>query len=424
MQVKKKVVILGAGFGGLTAAKILGCDSQLDVTVIDRHNYHLFQPLLYQVATAGLSPTNIAAPIRGILKYYRNITVLMDEVQQIDVQNRSVITTESKTPFDYLIVATGARHSYFGNEGWEKIAPGLKSIDDATLIRRKILLAFERAEVEHDPKVRQSLLTFVIVGGGPTGVELAGAISELANHALTSDFRNIEPKSARIYVVEAGDRILTSFPKELSQKAEKSLNNMGVEVLKNSRVEGVNSDGVRIVGKQDWLSAKTVIWAAGVKASKVASWLTELNPQTDRNGRVTVNADLSVGESSNIFVIGDAALALDDQGNPLPGVAPAAIQEGSYVAKRIKKLVRGKTDSSSFHYVNKGNLATIGRSSAVADFGKLRLSGFIAWVVWGVVHILYLISFRNRLLVLFEWFWAYVTFQKGSRLITKNSNYS
>lgn len=405
----KKVVIVGAGFGGLEAAKAFR-KASLDVTLIDKSNHHLFQPLLYQVATAGLSPADIAAPIRQVLRKQQNVKVVMAEVTGVDKQRRVVLARNREFPYDFLVLATGARHGYFGHDDWEKYAPGLKTIKDATRIRRNILTAFERAEIETESSARSAYLTFVIVGGGPTGVEVAGAIAELAQKALATDFRHIDPGAAKIILVEAGARILASFPENLSQKALVGLRRLGVEVKLNTRVEGVDAHGVFISGNR--LESRTVIWAAGVKASPVGAWL---NVPTDNSGRVKVDENLSIFEHPEVFVIGDAALAVVE-GQALPGVSPVAMQEGRYVAKRIQALNSGKSHVP-FRYHDKGNLATVGRSFAVADLGRIQISGFVAWLAWLVVHIYYLIGFENRLLVFIQWAWAYLTFQRGARLI-------
>ena len=409
-----RVVIVGAGFGGLQAARALR-NAPVQVIVIDRNNHHLFQPLLYQVATAGLSPADISAPIRTILKRQANVRVMLAEVTGVDVQEQRVLLHNGKTvPYDYLIVATGARESYFGHDDWEQYAPGMKSITDATAVRRKLLLAFEAAEIESDPVKRKALLTFVLVGAGPTGVEMAGTIAELAHKALVSEFRNIDPASARIVLVEAGPRILAAFPESLSKKAQKALNHLGVEVRTGVAVEAIDEDGVIIAGQP--LAAKTVIWTAGVAASQAGQWL---GSETDRAGRVKVTPHLTLPNHPNVFVIGDTATLLQN-GKPLPGVAPVAMQEGRYVAAAIVRHVAGQstTEDAPFHYFNKGNLATVGRSFGIIEIGKLRISGFIAWVLWLLIHIFYLIGFRNRILVMFQWAWAYLTYQRGARLIT------
>jgi len=409
---RPQVVIVGAGFGGLSAAKALK-HVPVDVTVIDRRNYHLFQPLLYQVATAGLSPADIAAPIRSILRHQRNTTVLLGRVNDIDRAARRVMIGVQAVPYDYLVVATGARHAYFGREEWEPFAPGLKKIEDATELRRRILIAFEKAESEADPAERVRLLSFAVIGGGPTGVEMAGAIAELARRALAADFRNIDPRLARIVLIEAGPRLLAAFPERLSAIAKRSLERLGVEVRLGAAVTGCRDDGV-MVG-DELIPCRTIVWGAGVAASPAARWL---GTDKDRVGRVPVGPDLALADAPHIFVIGDTAAAIGADGRPLPGVAPVAKQQGVYVARAIAARVTGRRLPPPFRYRNLGNLATIGRRSAVADFGRVRLSGSIAWVLWGIVHVLFLLGFRNRVTVLIHWLWAYVTFQSGSRLIT------
>jgi NADH:ubiquinone reductase (H+-translocating) len=411
-SVRPRVVIIGGGFGGLSAAKALA-RAPVEIIVIDERNYHLFQPLLYQVATAGLSPADIAEPIRGILAREKNVRVVLDRVTAIDVAGRVVNLQDRSVPFDYLIVATGARHAYFGHDEWENVAPGLKKIDDATRVRRKILIAFEKAENEEDPYERRRLMTFVVVGGGPTGVEMAGAIAELARVALASDFRFIDPAMSRIILLEAGPRLLPAFPERLSEVARRSLTRLGVEVHLNSAVTDCAANGVRL-GNQP-IECRTIIWAAGVAASPAAEWL---KAEHDQLGRVFVEPDLTLPGHPEVFVIGDTAHARDEFGHPLPGVAPVAKQEGAYAAKIIRARVTGSALPPPFHYRNYGNLATIGRTAAVADFGFARLTGFIAWIVWCVVHIYFLIGFRNRVAVALNWLWAYVTFQRGARLIT------
>src|SRR5262245_8405093 len=407
---RPRVVIIGAGFGGLSAAKQLA-RAPFEVTVLDQHNYHLFQPLLYQVATAALSPGEIASPIRGILRDQQNVNVLLAKVSGIDVAGREVLAEGRRIPFDYLIVATGAEHAYFGND-WASHAPGLKTIDDATYLRRRILLAFERAETESNPNERRRLLNFVVVGGGPTGVEMAGAIAELARRALASDFRSIDPRSARIILIEAAPRLLTPFEPSLAEKARRALEQLGVEVRLGAGVTDCDSASVSIGNER--IETRTIIWAAGVKASPVAEWL---GAASDHAGRVKVEPDLSVPGHPDIFVIGDVAAAPDADGNPLPGVAPVAKQQGQYVAKLLIARAAGKT-LPAFRYRDFGSLAAIGRKRAVAQFGAFKVSGFPAWLLWSLAHIYFLIGFRNRLAVALHWLWNYITFQRGTRLIT------
>jgi NADH dehydrogenase len=406
----RRIVVIGAGFGGLSVAKGLA-GSAFDVTVIDQHNYHLFQPLLYQVATAGLSPADIASPIRGILRDAKNVTVVLARVSGVDTDNNEVMAEGRRVPFDELVIATGAEHAYFGND-WASYAPGLKTIDDATYLRRRILLAFERAETEPDPDERRRLLNFVVVGGGPTGVEMAGAIAELAKRALAKDFRAIDPRWTRIVLVEAGPRLLAPFDPSLSAAARRSLEQLGVEVRLGAAVTECDCGGVSLGDER--IESRTIVWAAGVKASPAAEWL---SAECDRAGRVMVNDDLSVPGHPNIFVLGDAAHAVGQDGKLLPGVAPVAKQQGQYVAKLLLARARGD-NLPPFRYRDFGSLATIGRKRAVAQLGKLKLTGFIAWVLWSVAHIYFLIGFRNRLVVAMNWMWSYLTFQRGTRLIT------
>jgi NADH:ubiquinone reductase (H+-translocating) len=412
-----RVVIVGGGFGGVRAAHALR-HAPVRVTVLDRNNHHVFQPLLYQVATADLSPADISAPIRGMLRDQRNAETLMAEVTGVDVNARQVIARdefegrEFTVPYDYLILATGAGPSYFGHDEWAGDAPGLKSLTDATAIRRRILLAFEAAELEQDADVRRAWMTFVIVGGGPTGVELAAAIAELSRRALIDDFRHIDPSLARILLVEAAPRLLNAFPESLARDAERDLKRLGVEIRTGQAVQEVDGESVVIAGER--IAAKTVLWAAGVTASPAGRWV---GAETDRAGRVLVQRDLSVPGHPEIMVLGDTA-HLEQDGKPLPGVAPVAMQQGTYAGKRVLRLLRAQ-QAKPFRYVDKGNLAIIGRRSAIADFGWLRLHGFVAFVVWAVVHIFYLINFRNRLLVMTQWIWAYLTAQRGARLITQ-----
>jgi NADH:quinone reductase (non-electrogenic) len=412
-----RIVIVGAGFGGLSAAKALA-GKPFDVTVIDRHNYHLFQPLLYQVATASLSPAEIASPIRAILQRAQNVNVMLGKVSGIDMASREVLAEGRRIPYDTLVLATGAQHAYFGHGDWAAFAPGLKTIDDATYIRRRILLAFEKAETETDPAERARLLNFIIVGGGPTGVEMAGAIAELANRALAEDFRSIDPRAARIILVEAAPRLLTPFDPPLSEAARKSLEQLGVEVRLGTPVTALDAAGVSVGTER--IEARTVIWAAGVIASPAGQWL---GAETDRAGRVKVAPDLSVPGHPDIFVIGDTAAIDDASGNPLPGVAPVAKQQGNYLAALLIARQSGKT-VPPFRYRDLGSLATIGRKRAVIQMGRFKLKGFFAWLLWCVAHIYYLIGFRNRFVVAISWLWNYVTFQRATRLITGMSGAS
>ena len=412
-----RVVIVGAGFGGLNAAQALG-HAPVQVTVIDRKNHHTFQPLLYQVATAGLSPGEIAAPIRNILRSSNNTEVLMSEVTGFDLDRRSVLTADGEIPYDYLIVAAGARHSYFGHDDWEILAPGLKTIEDALEIRRRVLLAFELAEKRVASGETATPLNFVVVGGGPTGVELAGTLAEISRHALAHEFRSIDPAHTHILLIEGGPRVLPTYAEDLSRSAEDQLKNLGVEVRTSTTVTKVEPGAVDIGGTH--LSATVVLWAAGVAASPLGK---KLAVNVDRAGRVPVLSDLSVLDHTEVFVIGDLAAAKDEQGRMLPGVAPVAIQEGRFVAKLIREEVEAlqqhlHRSRPSFHYWDKGSLATIGRAAAVAQFGRIHISGFVAWLSWLFVHILFLIGFRNRLLVFIQWAWSYVTYERGARLIT------
>jgi NADH dehydrogenase len=408
-----RIVIVGAGFGGLSATLALA-RTPAQIVVIDERNYHLFQPLLYQVATAGLSPADIAAPIRGILRRQKDAHVMLGSVTGIDLSGRAVILRDRTVPYDYLIVATGARHAYFGHDEWAAVAPGLKKIDDATRVRRKILIALERAEGETDAHERRRLMTFVVVGGGPTGVEMAGAIAELAKVALAMDFRAIDPGMSRIILVEAGPRVLPTFPERLSAVAQRSLERLGVEVRLGGRVTHCDDAGVKV--DEERIGSRTIVWAAGVAASPAAEWL---GAPHDRLGRAMVARDLSLPGHRDVFVIGDTAHVQDRSGKPLPGIAPVAKQQGKYVARVLHARIAGRPAPPAFRYRHAGNLATIGRTAAVADFGFLRLTGLIAWLVWGAVHISFLVGFRNRLAVAFDWLWAYVTFQSGARLITE-----
>jgi NADH dehydrogenase len=410
---RPRIVIVGAGFGGLAAARALA-RAPADILVVDRHNYHLFQPLLYQVATAGLSPADIAAPIRGILSRQANATVLLGKVVGVDKEARAVLLEGgARLAYDALILATGARHAYFGHDEWEGVAPGLKKIEDATALRRRILIAFEKAEAASDEAERRALLTFAVIGGGPTGVELAGAIVELARRALAADFRAIDPRASRILLVEAGPRVLPAMPESLSRKAQEALERLGVEVRLGAPMTDCDAAGIAIGDER--IAARTIVWAAGVAASPAAAWL---GVAPDRAGRVTVAPDLTLPGHPEIFVVGDTALVLEADGKPVPGIAPAAKQQGGYVGKVLRARLAGEAAPGPFRYRHYGTLATIGRKSAVADFGFVRVSGLLAWLLWGAVHIFFLIGFRNRVAVLLDWLWAYFTFKRGARLIT------
>jgi NADH dehydrogenase len=410
-MVHPRVVIVGAGFGGLSAAKALA-GSPAEVLVIDRSNHHLFQPLLYQVATAGLSPTQIANPIRSILGSQSNARVILGEVIGIDLAAHAVTLEDRRIIFDYLVLATGAAHSYFGNQHWAMDAPGLKTLDDALELRRRILLAFERAEVEDDPEERERLLTFVVIGAGPTGVELAGAIAELSRRALTRDFRAIQRAMARVVLVEAGPRVLTAFPPALSVYAKRALEALGVTVRLGEAVNACDSCGVTVGAER--IEARTVVWAAGVQASGAARWL---DAKSDRVGRVMVGPDLTLPGHKDVFVIGDTA-HLDAGSGPLPGLAPVAKQQGAYVGRQIRRRLAGAETSGPFRYSDAGALATVGRRAAVVALGAVRLTGALAWLIWSVAHVYFLIGFRNRIAVTLDWAWAYVTFDRGARLIT------
>ena len=405
------VVIIGGGFGGLYAARSLA-RAPVRVTVIDRRNHHVFQPLLYQVATAALNPSDIAYPIRSVLRRQPNARVLLAEASRIDVAARKVEVDGGTLDYDYLIVATGATHSYFGHGDWEKLAPGLKTIEDALDVRRRVFLAYEAAERETDPALRAEWLTFVVVGGGPTGVELAGALSEIALHTLKRDFRAIDPTMARVVLVESQARVLPPYPEPLSEKARAQLVRLGVEVRTGALVTGIDQHGVQIGGER--IPSRTVLWAAGVAASPLAR---SLGAPLDRAGRVLVAPDLSLPDHPEVFVVGDLSATVQANGEPVPGVAPAAIQEGRHAGRQIARSLAGEP-REPFRYNDKGSLATIGRAAAVADLGRLELSGFLAWLAWWAIHIFFLIGFRNRVLVMFSWAWSYFTFQRGARLIT------
>jgi NADH:ubiquinone reductase (H+-translocating) len=407
-----QVVIVGAGFAGMAAAKALG-RAAANVTLIDRRNHHLFQPLLYQVATAGLSPAQVAAPIRAIVRAQKNTKVLLDEVTDVDLGRQEVLLGARRIGYDYLVLATGAGHSYFGHDEWAPFAPGLKSLEDAIEIRRRILLAFERAEEALDQTTRNALLTFVVIGGGPTGVELAGKIIEIARHALIKDFRNIDPGLARVLLIEAGQRLLPTFPPELSQEAQRRLEKLGVEVTLGRPVTRCDLEGVAVGGLH--VPTHTIVWAAGVAASPAARWL---GTPADRAGRAIVGPKLTIPNHDNVFVIGDTASAMRGDGTPVPGLATAAKQEGAYVARAIKAKLSGSEMQKPFGYRNMGSLATIGRNAAVIDFGVVRLAGFPAWLLWSAAHIYFLVGFRNRFIAMIDWIWTYLTYERSARLIT------
>jgi len=408
-----QVIIIGAGFGGLEAAKKLAC-KDVRLTVIDRTNYHLFQPLLYQVATAALSPADIAAPIRGILSKCKNVEVVLAEVESVDVETRKVKTKDQVFEYDYLILATGARHSYFGHDEWEKLAPGLKSLEDAVELRRRILLAFEFAERTTDEAARKAAMTFVVIGGGPTGVEMAGAIAEISRYTLAKDFRSIDPSEARVILIEGTPRLLAAYPPDLSERARKQLIALGVDVRTGARVTDITESGVKLDG--EFIPCRVKIWAAGNNASFVGKTLIA---SVDRVGRVIVNDDLTIPGHPEVQVIGDLANFSHQTGEPLPGVSPVAMQQGRQAARNILRMIRGGKPQP-FRYFDKGSMATIGRNKAVADLKFFHLSGLFAWLAWLFVHIIFLVGFRNRLLVLIQWAWAYLTFDKGARLITRN----
>ena len=405
-----RVVIIGGGFGGLTAAQALA-KAPVQITLVDRRNHHLFQPLLYQVATAGLNPSDIASPIRRILRHQQNVEVLLAEAQNIDLAHKTISLDEGSLAYDYLIIATGARHSYFGHDEWAPLAPGLKSIGDALEIRRRVLSAFEMAEREPNAAERHAWLTFVIVGGGPTGVELAGALCEIAHHALAKDFRRIDPKQAHIILLEGADRVLTAYVPELSEKARRQLISLGVDVRTGAKVTHIDNGGVSL--GEERVAARTVLWAAGVTGSRLGR---SLGVPLDRANRVLVNPDLSIPGHAEVYGIGDLASLMQD-GELIPGVAPAAMQEGLHATKNILRSIRGET-TLPFRYHNKGSLATIGRKAAVAQIGWLKLSGVVAWAAWLLIHIMFLIGFRNRFLVVIQWTWSFFSYDRGARLIT------
>ncbi|RWL43146.1 MAG: NAD(P)/FAD-dependent oxidoreductase [Mesorhizobium sp.] len=416
-EARHHVVVVGAGFGGLELTRALA-GAPVRITMIDKRNHHLFQPLLYQVATTSLATSEVAWPIRHLLRRRKDVTTLLGTVTGVDRAGKRVLLEDGgSVPYDTLVLATGARHAYFGHDEWEPFAPGLKTLEDATTIRRRILLAFEQAERETDPARRQALLTLVIVGGGPTGVELAGTIVELAHDTLRGEFRNIDTRQARVVLIEAGDRILANFAPQLSDYARKALERLGVTVELGRPVTRLDAEGVVFGDKQ--LAARTIIWAAGVAASPAAEWL---GAPADRAGRVLVEPDLTVPGSPEIFVIGDTAHVLRPDGKPVPGVAPSAKQEGKHVAATIKARLAGDTATRPFHYHHAGDLATIGKRAAAIDFGWIKLTGWLAWWLWGIAHIYFLIDFRNRLAVSLSWLWIYLTGQRSARLITQGDD--
>jgi NADH dehydrogenase len=405
------VVVVGGGFGGLYAARALA-GKPVRVTLLDRRNHHLFQPLLYQVATAALNASDIAAPLRSVLRRAKNITVLLAQVDRVDLADRCLVLDRGEIRYDAVILAVGASHSYFGHEDWEQYAPGLKSLEDALEIRRRVLLAYELAEREHDAAEREALLTFVVVGGGPTGVELAGALAEIARRTIARDFRSIDPTAARVLLLEGGPRVLAAFPESLSRRAQESLERIGVEVRTRSVVTRVTADAVWLGGEQ--IRTRTVLWAAGVAASPLNR---TLGVALDGSGRVSVEPDLSIPGHPEAFAIGDMSVFRDASGTAVPGLAPVAMQQGTRAADNVLRRLSGRP-TRPFRYFDRGIMATIGRAAAVADIRGLRLSGLLAWLAWLLVHITFLIGFRNRLLVLFEWAWAYVSWHRGARLIT------
>jgi NADH dehydrogenase len=412
MHTNAATVVIGGGFGGLYAARGLARRG-LRVVLVDRVNYHLFQPLLYQVATASLSPGDIAEPLRAILRRYRNASVLLGDVTRVDThEKRVVLAGGDELNYDYLVLATGSRHSYFGHPEWETLAPGLKSLADALEMRRRIFLAFELAEREHDPARRQALLTFVVVGGGPTGVELAGAVAEIARHTVRRDFRTFDPRQARIILLEGGSRVLGTYPPDLSDKAERALAALGVDVRTNAIATNVTADYVQV--GDTLIPAHTTLWAAGVAASPLGR---QLGVDVDRIGRVPVEPDLTVAGHPEISVIGDLAALVDRHGKPLPGIAPVAIQQGEAAADNIWRRTQGQP-TRAFHYLDRGTMATIGRAAAVGQIRALHLSGVVAWLAWLLVHIFFLIGFENRMLVLLQWAWSYLSYERGARLIT------
>ncbi|MGA7991487.1 MAG: NAD(P)/FAD-dependent oxidoreductase [Thermoanaerobaculia bacterium] len=416
-----RIVVLGGGFGGLYATRALR-RAPADVTLVDRRNFHLFQPLLYQVATGALSPANIAAPLRSIVKRQRNTRVLLADAHGFDLQRRAVLTTAGEIPYDILVVATGASHAYFGHDDWAERAPGLKTIEDATEMRRRILLAFEKAEITVDPARRRALLTFVIVGAGPTGAELAGALAEIARRTLRDDFRTIDPSEARILLVEAGQRVFASYPSDLSEAAQRALESLGVEVLLGTTVTDVRDGAVDASHntRTETIAAATILWAAGVAASPLGRALAEASGAgTDRAGRVRVAPDLTLASHAEVFVIGDLTALEGADGKQLPGVAPVAMQQGRHVARTILARLEDRPPPGAFVYRNRGTMATIGRGRAIADLGFIRFAGYPAWLAWLFIHLMYLVQFGNRVLILVQWAWSYLTWNRSARLITE-----
>lgn len=410
---KKNVLIVGGGFAGLKAAKAFANQSEVDVKLVDKRNYHLFQPLLYQVATAGLSPADISAPIRSLTSDANNITVYMSELLSVDLASKTARFSDGDTQYDYLILACGAKHSYFGKPEWEEFAPGLKTLEQATEIRRRMLSAFEVAEKETNIEKQKELLTFAIVGAGPTGVELAGTIVEIAQHTLASEFRHIDPSKTRVLLIEAGPKVLAAFNDELSKKAEEDLEELGVEILKNTRVTEITEGKISLGEKS--INAHTVIWAAGVEPAKVS---TTLGVELDRAGRVLIEKDLSIKNHPEVFVLGDQSSFITESGRPLPGLASVAMQQGVHAAKNILAELNGGK-RTEFEYFDKGQMATIGRKKAIAQMGNMKVSGFVAWMMWLFVHIYYLIGFKNKFFVLWQWAYSYFTFKRGARLIVE-----
>lgn len=408
---KLSIGIIGAGFGGISAAKKLAHQKNFEITLIDRRNHHLFQPLLYQVAMAGLNPSEIAIPIRKLFSKHKNINVVLAEVEDIELSSCRVQYDQKWHSFDTLIVACGAKHFYFGKNEWEEIAPGLKNIEQATEIRRRVLTAFEMAEKQEDDKLKQAFLSFAIVGGGPTGVELAGAISEMAKKTLINDYNHADLSHTKVYLIEAGSRILPAFPEQQSLRAEKDLNSLGVEVIKNTRADELSKNGLKVGSR--WIDCKTILWAAGVKPGSLTE---KINTEKDSQGRIMINSDLSLKNHPHVFAIGDIACCKAEDGEFLPGIAPVAIQQGEYVGQLILDRYHGKPETP-FKYWDKGIMATIGRSKAVVSSGKLQLSGFLAWITWVFIHIVYLMRFKNKVFVFLQWIWSYFNFGRGARLI-------